>query len=50
MHGVLWISVAVVILHRPQIDARVGKVVAARVPQHVRMNFERCPLPASRSR
>jgi hypothetical protein len=36
MNGVLGISVTKVILHRPQISALVGQVVAAGVAEHVR--------------
>jgi hypothetical protein len=36
MGGVLGISVAEVFLHRPQISALIGQVVAAGVAEHVR--------------
>lgn len=35
MHGVFRIAMAEVVLHGPQIDARVRKLVAARMAQHV---------------
>ena len=36
MSGVLGISVTEVVLHRPQISALIGQVLAAGVAQHVR--------------
>jgi hypothetical protein len=45
MGRVLGISVAEVILHRPQISALIGQVVAAGVAEHVRPDApERCGL------
>ena len=39
VHRMLWIAVPEVILHGAQIDACVRKVVAARVPQHMRVHI-----------
>ena len=45
MSGVLWISVTEVVLHRAQIRTLIGRVVAARMAQHVRPDMpELCSL------
>ena len=50
MGGVLGISVAGVIQHRPQISALIGQVVAAGVAEHVRPDAtELCVSPATRT-
>ena len=43
VHGVARITMAEVILHGAQIGALVGEIVAARVPQRVRVNCQTAP-------
>ena len=50
MGRVLGIAVAQVVLHRPQIGALIGKVIAAGMPEHMGQTFPRLAFsPATRT-